>query len=141
MKTHSKTRILALCSAVAACALHAVALAQTPPPPPAPPMSPALKAKLEKNALRLHEIQARADQVESVNELRNLQGIFGYYVDKAMWDDVADLFADDGSIELGLNGVYAGKANIRKYLYSLTGGKSGLRPGEINNHFQLSPVV
>src|SRR5688572_13197814 len=98
--------------ALAACALHAVAFAQTPPPPPAPPLSPALKAKLEKNAARVHEIQARAAQVESVNEIRNLQGIFGYYVDKAMWDDVADLFTEDGTIELGLNGVYAGKANV-----------------------------
>ena len=76
-----------------------------------------------------------------VEQLRNLQGSFGYYFDKAMWDEVADLFADDGTIELGLNGVYAGKDNIRKYLYSLTGGKPGLRPGELNNHFQLSPVV
>ncbi len=75
------------------------------------------------------------------NDLRNLQGIFGYYFDKALWDEVTDLFADDGTIELGLNGVYAGKANIRKYLYSLTGGKAGLRPGELMNHFQLSPVV
>ncbi len=76
-----------------------------------------------------------------MNDLRNLQGIFGYYFDKALWDEVADLFTDDGTIELGLNGVYAGKANIRKYLYSLTGGKPGLRPGELMNHFQLSPVV
>jgi hypothetical protein len=119
----------------------AISIAQTPPPPPPPPLSPALQAKLEKNAARLHEIQARADQVESVNEIRNLQRIFGYYVDKAMWDDVVDLFTEDGSIELGLNGVYAGKANVRRYLYSLTGGKPGLRPGELNNHFQLSPVV
>ncbi len=87
------------------------------------------------------EIETRASWVQSVNELRNLQGIYGYYFDKALWDEVTDLFTEDGTIELGLNGVYAGKANIRKYLYSPTGGKVGLRPGEIMNHFQLSPVV
>jgi hypothetical protein len=117
------------------------AFAQTPPPPPAPPLSPALQAKLAATSARVLEIETRASRVQSVNELRNLQGIYGYYFDKALWDQVAGLFTDDGTIELGLNGVYAGKANIRKYLDSLTGGKPGLRPGEIMNHFQLSPVV
>jgi hypothetical protein len=131
----------ALCIAVGAFALHAAAIAQTPPGPPAPPLSPALQAKVNASAARVQEIEARAARVESVNALRNLQGSFGYYFDKAMWDDVADLFTEDGTIELGLNGVHAGKANIRKYLYSFTGGKPGLRPGELNNHFQLSPVV
>jgi hypothetical protein len=104
-------------------------------------LSAALQEKLARDFERVQEIETRSARVEDVNELRNLQGIFGYYFDKALWDDVTDLFADDGTIELGLNGVYAGKANIRKYLYSLTGGKPGLRAGEIMNHFQLSPVV
>ncbi len=99
------------------------------------------QAQPAKDFTRLQEIEGRAARVDDVNQLRNLQGIFGYYFDKAMWDDVADLFAEDGTIELGLNGVYAGKANIRNYLYSFTGGKPRLRPGEIMNHFQLSPVV
>jgi SnoaL-like protein len=117
------------------------ACAQTPPPPPAPPMNPALQAKLAATSARVLEIETRAARVQSVNDLRNLQGIFGYYFDKALWDEITDLFTEDGTLELGLNGVYAGKANIRKYLYSLTGGKPGLRPGELMNHFQLSPVV
>jgi hypothetical protein len=115
-------------------------VAQTPSSVP-PAASPELQAKLDKNFARLQEIVARADRVEDVNELRNLQGMFGYYFDKAMWDEVTDLFTEDGTLELGLNGVYAGKNDIRRYLYSLTGGKPGLRPGEIMNHFQLSPVV
>jgi len=126
---------------LAALSLSAAVCAQTPPGPPGPPLSPALQAKLAADSARMQEIEARAARVESINALRNLQGIYGYYFDKAMWDDVADLFTEDGSIELGLNGVYAGKANVRKYLYSLTGGKPGLRAGEIMNHFQLSPVV
>jgi hypothetical protein len=134
-------RLRASLLGLSALAVTHVAFAQTPPGPPGPPLSPALQAKLAQDFARLQEIEGRASRVEDVNDLRNLQGIFGYYFDKAMWDDVTDLFADDGTIELGLNGVYAGKANIRKYLYSLTGGKPGLRPGEIMNHFQLSPVV
>ena len=134
-------RLTASFAGITALAISAVASAQTPPGPPGPSLNPALQAKLAQDFARLQEIEGRATRVDDVNQLRNLQGIFGYYFDKAMWDDVADLFADDGTIELGLNGVYAGKANIRKYLYSFTGGKPGLRPGEIMNHFQLSPVV
>jgi hypothetical protein len=89
----------------------------------------------------MQSIDARADRVQDIDQLRNLQAAYGYYVDKALWDDVVALFADDGTMELGLNGVYVGKNSIRKYLYSLTGGKPGLRPGELNNHFQLSPVI
>lgn len=132
---------LALCASIGALTFSSTAFAQVTPVGPQAPLSPALQAQLAKDFARLQEIEGRATRVDDVNQLRNLQRIFGYYFDKAMWDDVADLFAEDGTIELGLNGVYAGKANVRKYLYSLTGGKPGLRPGEIMNHFQLSPVI
>ncbi|MEJ1964836.1 MAG: nuclear transport factor 2 family protein [Gammaproteobacteria bacterium] len=143
-KNRRLTRVgIAVIAVIAAGSLvfSGAASAQTPLGPPGPPISPALQAQLARDFQRVQEIETRSARVDDVNELRNLQGIFGYYFDKALWDDVTDLFADDGTIELGLNGVYAGKANIRKYLYSLTGGKPGLRPGEIMNHFQLSPVV
>jgi hypothetical protein len=107
----------------------------------APPAAPDLSPRLAKAFARAQSIEARADRAQSIDQLRNLQAAYGYYVDKALWDDVVDLFADNGTMELGLNGVYAGKNSIRKYLYSLTGGKPGLRAGELNNHFQLSPVI
>jgi hypothetical protein len=101
----------------------------------------AVQNRLSAAYAKMQTIQARAARVDAVNQLRNLQGMYGFYFDKALWDEVADLFTEDGSIELGLNGVYVGKESIRKYLYGLTAGKPGLRHGEINNHFQLSPVI
>jgi hypothetical protein len=100
-----------------------------------------MQERLTRAYTKMQSIQARTARVDDLNELRNLQGMYGYYFDKALWDEVVDLFTADGSMELGLNGVYAGKESIRKYLYSLTGGKPGLRHGELNNHFQLSPVI
>jgi SnoaL-like protein len=105
----------------------------------APP--PDLSPRLAQAFARVQSIEARAKRVQDVDQLRNLQAAYGYYVDKALWDDVVDLFAENGTMELGLNGVYVGQKSIRRYLYSLTGGKPGLRPGELNNHFQLSPVI
>jgi len=136
-----RTGIVAVAIALSAFLAHTSAFAQTPPPPPAPPLPPELQARIAKAYAKVQDIDGRADRVADVNELRNLQGIFGYYVDKALWDEVTDLFTEDATLELGLNGVYAGRSRIRNYLYSLTGGKPGLRPGELNNHFQLSPVI
>jgi hypothetical protein len=137
MKTRTTLRRAWL--AIGALSLAASALAQQAST--APSLSPELQTKLASGYERLQAIAARAARVSDIDQLRNLQAAYGYYTDKALWDDVADLFTDDGTMELGLNGVYVGKKNIRKYLYSLTGGKPGLPQNTLNNHFQLSPVI
>ncbi len=48
--------------------------------------------------------------------VENLQKIYGYYFDRRMWDEVADLFADDGTIEMAQRGVYVGKPRVREFL-------------------------
>ena len=70
-----------------------------------------------------------------------MQHAYGYYVDRALWDDVAALFADDGTIEIGLDGVYVGKERVREYLHALGGGRAGLVDGELNEHLQVMPVI
>ena len=90
---------------------------------------------------RLAQLEQRATRAEDVNAIKRLQRAYGYYVDKARWDDVAQLFSDAGSIELGLDGVYQGRARVREYLYALGQGKAGLKPGQLNEHLQLMPVV
>ena len=106
-----------------------------------PARSVDVSGRIEKAYAALQGVKARAERVDDFNELRNLQHQYGYYVDEALWDEVTDLFTNDGTMELGLNGVYVGKESIRKYLYSLTRGKPGLQHGELNSHFQLSPVI
>lgn len=105
------------------------------------PSAPDLGPRLARAAERIGSIDQRADRVGDYDELKNLQQIYGFYVDKALWDQVVDLFAEDGSLELGFNGVYVGKDAIRKYLYSLTDGKPGLLKGQLNNHPQFSPYI
>jgi hypothetical protein len=91
--------------------------------------------------VRLAAIQARAARVADVNAINNLQGSYGYYADKMLWDEVVDLFADDGTLEIGPSGVYVGKDSIRRYLMSLSGGVQGPLEGVLNDHFQLQPIV
>jgi hypothetical protein len=90
---------------------------------------------------RLANVQTRAARVDDVDEIEKLQGSYGYYTDKMLWDEVIDLFADDATLEIGPSGVYAGKDSIRRYLYSLSGGKQGPLEGVLYDHFQLQPIV
>ena len=90
---------------------------------------------------RLAAVQTRAARIDDVNEIENLQGSYGYYTDKMLWDEVVDLFADDGTLEIGPSGVYVGKDSIRRYLLSLSGGKQGPLEGVLNDHFQLQPII
>jgi len=90
---------------------------------------------------RLANVTARTARIDDINRVENLQGSYGYYTDKMLWDEVVDLFADDGTLEIGPSGVYVGKDSIRKYLLSLSGGKQGPLPGVLNDHFEEQPIV
>jgi hypothetical protein len=90
---------------------------------------------------RLAAVTTRSARVDDINRIENLQASYGYYTDKMLWDEVVDLFADDGTLEIGPSGVYVGKDSIRKYLLSLSGGKQGPLPGVLNDHFEEQPIV
>ena len=91
--------------------------------------------------MRLANVTTRTTRVDDINRIENLQGSYGYYTDKMLWDEVVDLFADGGTLEIGPSGVYVGKDSIRKYLLSLSGGKQGPLPGVLNDHFEEQPIV
>jgi len=90
-------------------------------------------------ATRLTDLAARAQRLSDEIEITNLQHAYGYYVDRKMWDDVADLFAADGTMEIGLQGVYVGPTSIRRGLNAF--GPAGLVEGEINDHVHLQTIV
>jgi hypothetical protein len=99
--------------------------------------APALAdANAEIDALTL-----RVQKLEGVRAVKNLQRAFGYYVDRGLWGEAADLFAEDGTIEIGLDGVYQGKARIREYLKRLHGGQEGLIYGQLNEWVTLQPAI
>ena len=88
---------------------------------------------------RLRDLLRRAQRLNDQQEVEKLQHIYGYYVDRKMWDDVADLFSDKGTMEPGLRGVYVGRKSIRRALEQF--GPQGLREGELNDHLQLQTLV
>ena len=86
---------------------------------------------------RIEQLEKRAQAAEDYRDLVNLQGAYGYYVDKGLWDEAAQLFAEAGTLEIAGRGVYAGRARVREYLRHLP----PYGHGTIYNHMQLQPVL
>src|SRR5262245_28839624 len=69
---------------------------------------------------RLDALEAQVVAAEDVAAIKRLQREYGYYVDKGMWEDVADLYADDAVANYPA-GTYVGHDRIRKHLYMNVG--------------------
>ncbi|HTN13409.1 MAG TPA: nuclear transport factor 2 family protein [Sphingomonadaceae bacterium] len=98
-------------------------------------------AQLAAEVARLREevatLGAAARKAEDYHAICNLQAAYGYYVDKGRWDDAADLFAPDGTLELAGRGVFVGQDRVRAYLHHLPPYGRGV----LYNHMQLQPVI
>lgn len=79
----------------------------------------------------------RTDRADDHLAILNLQSIYGYYVDKSQWDQAADLFSKDATLEIAGRGLFTGQDRIREYLHQL----GPLEYGKLFNHTQLQPVV
>jgi len=86
-------------------------------------------------------LTVRVQKLEGTRAIKKLQRAFGFYVDRGLWDEASDLFADDATVEIGMDGVYVGKAHIHDYLKALHGGQDGLIYGQLNEWVTLQPVV
>ena len=77
--------------------------------------------------------------LEDQNAVKKLQRVYGFYTDKQLWTQAADLFAADGTIEVGGRGVYVGRERVLAYLR--TNGPELPQPGRLFDQMQLQPVI
>jgi SnoaL-like domain len=96
-------------------------------------------ASIEGLQQRWAELARSAQQLRDEGDVLNLQHSYGYNFDQKMWGAVTNLFASDGTMELGQRGVYAGRDRIRQAL-NIMGGER-LDADEVNDHLQLATVV
>jgi SnoaL-like protein len=101
-------------------------------------VSPAVFAQ-DSSAAKLAAYRDRVARLEDQDAVENLQATFGFYFDKGLWDDAADLFTRNGSFEYGQGGVYVSQERIRRAL--LLFGPKGLAQGYLNNHMQLQAII
>jgi SnoaL-like domain len=85
----------------------------------------------------LHAIKVELDRLRAKDAIIILQTAYGYYVDKAQWDEAADLFARDATLEIAARGRFRGQDRIRAYLHALP----PLAEGTVFNHMQLQPLI
>lgn len=95
------------------------------------------EARLAALEAEVATLRAQAGHADDYIDIINLQAIYGYYVDKSQWDQAADLFAKDATLEIAGRGLFAGQDRIRQYLHEL----GPLQYGRLFNHMQLQPVV
>jgi len=86
-------------------------------------------------------LEQTATLLSDVNDIKRLQRIYGYYLDRSNWEDIVALLTDDATAEYGGSGVYVGKASIRKLLYAIGYDQAGLPKGLLREHMQFQPVV
>ena len=88
---------------------------------------------------RIAGMERRVQQLKDREAIENLISIYGYYLDKNLWNQLADLFSENGTIEISQRGVYVGKKRIRESLELY--GPRRLPHGYLHNHIQTQPVI
>jgi hypothetical protein len=78
-------------------------------------------------------------RLEDEKAIEKLQRVYGFYTDKQLWSQAADLFAANGKIEVGGRGVYVGKDRVLAFLKS--NGPEFPQPGRLFDQMQLQPIV
>ncbi|MCX7911732.1 MAG: nuclear transport factor 2 family protein, partial [Dehalococcoidales bacterium] len=70
----------------------------------------------------LEELEKRVQLMEDIQEIENLQRIYGYYFDNNMWAEIVDLFSDNAeSVEIVDHGVFYGKEGVRRIYWQMFG--------------------
>jgi hypothetical protein len=82
-------------------------------------------------------VKGQAQHAEDYIAISNLQRAYGFYTDKALWDQAADLFSRDATLEIAGRGVFVGNDRVRQYYHALP----GLTEGTLFLHLQLQPVI
>ena len=101
--------------------------------------------QIEQLIRKNEELENRLGMLEDLNAIRRLQFSYGYYIDYCHYDDVINLFAEDGEV-IFLSGIYKGHAGIRR-LYCdwiqqlFNQGREGADDGFLFDHIQMQDVV
>jgi hypothetical protein len=99
-------------------------------------------ADLQAVAADLNAVGARIQRLQDLTEVEIVQDAYGYYVDKAQWRSLSDLFAEDATLEIGGKGVFLGRERVFEYM-TVGLGPIGPREGLLIDHqqFQCLPTI
>ncbi len=101
--------------------------------------------QIKKLQQRIQDLTRKVERLDDIHAVRTLHFKYGYYIDKCLYDEAVDLFAEE-SVLYFLNGVYRGKVGARR-LYCdwfreyFTNGYNGPIYGFLLDHFQGQDIV
>jgi hypothetical protein len=89
---------------------------------------------------KLAALEKRITRLEDANAIERVQRAYGYFVDKAQWTQLSELFTDDATLEIGGRGIFVGKPRVLEYMQTAF-GPDGIKEGSIINHMQYQPIA
>lgn len=94
---------------------------------------------------RVAALEAQLGNLADVEAIRRLQYQYGYYLDKTLYKEVVDLFAEDSEVHF-LHGIFRGKAGVARlylgrFLEKFAEGRNGPAYGRLLDHPQLQGIV
>lgn len=106
-------------------------------PQSVPVALPAIETTLEAAQSRLAELQQSTQMLEDERDIEILQRTYGYFVDKNLWVQIRDLFARNGTLEIGGRGIFVGQDRALEYLQWLGEPVQG----RLYDHTQMQGIV
>ncbi len=91
-----------------------------------------LKAQIE-------ELSHRTGVLEDIQAIRTLHFKYGYYMDKWLFPEIWDLFAEDGEVHF-LNGIFRGRQGVKR-MFGEGFGINGPTYGILTDHLQVQDIV
>ena len=90
-------------------------------------------------------LESRINVLEAESAVRRLQYTYGYLIDKCMYSEVVDLFAEDGEVRF-MGGIYKGKEGVARlyigrFRKNFTNDYNGPVYGFLLDHPQLQFVI
>lgn len=96
-----------------------------------------LTGRRAQNPMTEAQLAAGGTALLNQSHALNLVNAYGYYLDRGMYDDIADLMAEDATIDVAGQGRWVGPTGAKKFLTRF--GEPGLDTGELNDRPLLMP--
>ncbi|HTW38970.1 MAG TPA: nuclear transport factor 2 family protein [Steroidobacteraceae bacterium] len=102
--------------------------------------------ELEALRTQVEQLTRHVGLLEDAQAVRRVQFAYGYYMDKGLYQEVVDLFADDGEVRF-MGGIFRGKSRGVKRLYierfrtTFTHGRNAPAYGFMLEHLQLQDII
>ncbi|WP_304305592.1 nuclear transport factor 2 family protein [Pseudacidovorax intermedius] len=110
-------------------------------------MTHSVNQDLEALQRRIDLLERRIARAEDTEAIERLTRMYGYYLDKALWSEIIDLFTEDCTVEISALGVYVGRERAAQLFRDILGkgpamsDENGLVWGRLYNHLIVQGIV